>query len=55
MRLLLPPSLNAAVAEFGRLDILVNNVSVRKHGLITELSIEDWHAVQASILDDFSV
>ena len=42
---------DAAVKEFGRLDILVNNVSVRKHGLITELSIEDWHAVQASILD----
>lgn len=43
--------IDAAVKEFGRLDILVNNVAVRKHAPITELSFEDWRAVQTSVLD----
>ncbi len=42
---------DAAVQAFGRLDILVNNVAVRKAGPVTETSFEDWRAVLASILD----
>ncbi len=42
---------DAAVRAFGRLDILVNNVAVRKAGPVTETSFEDWRAVLASVLD----
>ena len=36
---------------FGRLDILVNNAVVRKHGALQTFSIEDWRAVIQSTLD----
>ncbi len=42
---------DAAVAAFGRLDILVNNVASRSQTPIVETSLEDWRAVLASALD----
>jgi 3-oxoacyl-[acyl-carrier protein] reductase len=42
---------DAAVAAFGRLDILVNNVGSRSQTPIVETSLEDWHAVLSSALD----
>jgi 3-oxoacyl-[acyl-carrier protein] reductase len=41
----------AAVATFGRLDILVNNVGVRRSTSITETTDEDWRAVMAGCMD----
>lgn len=40
-----------AVETFGRLDILVNNVSHRIAQPVTETSFEDWRDVQSSTLD----
>ncbi len=41
-----------AVAErWGRIDILVNNAAIRLRAAITDISIEDWHRVTATILD----
>lgn len=42
---------DAAIEAFGRLDILVNNVGIRLAKPITEVSFEDWRAVQAGNLD----
>jgi 3-oxoacyl-[acyl-carrier protein] reductase len=41
----------ATVATFGRLDILVNNVGVRRSTSITETTDEDWRAVMAGCMD----
>lgn len=41
----------AAVAAFGRLDILVNNVSERGQCPLSEMSFELWRSVLASTLD----
>lgn len=38
-------------AEFGRLDILVNNAAIRKQTPILETSLAQWRAVTAVILD----
>jgi len=35
----------AAVANFGKLDVLVNNAGIDTPGSVTNISIEDWHAV----------
>jgi 3-oxoacyl-[acyl-carrier protein] reductase len=43
--------IDAAVAAFGRLDILVNNVSIRIARPVTETSFEDWRMVTSSTLD----
>jgi 3-oxoacyl-[acyl-carrier protein] reductase len=42
---------DAAVAAFGRLDILINNVAARSQTPITETSLEDWRRVLTSALD----
>ena len=42
---------DAAVAAFGRLDILINNVASRSQTPITETSLADWRRVLASALD----
>src|SRR5688572_28553171 len=41
----------AAVAEFGRIDILVNNAALRRDGPLEEITYEEWRAVIATILD----
>ncbi len=41
----------AAVAAFGRLDILVNNVGGNIPGPITEISYDDWCRVTRRVLD----
>jgi 3-oxoacyl-[acyl-carrier protein] reductase len=41
----------AAVASFGRLDILVNNVAARMAMPITETTYEDWRHVHSNTLD----
>ena len=41
----------AAVQEFGRLDILVNNAAIRRESPIESLSLEEWRAVMAVMLD----
>ena len=41
----------AALARFGRLDVLVNNAGVAPTGPFLEASIEDWRKVMASDVD----
>ena len=40
-----------ALAEFGRVDILVNNAAIRPHKPFTEVSVADWEAVRGVVLD----
>jgi 3-oxoacyl-[acyl-carrier protein] reductase len=40
-----------AMAEFGRIDILINNAAIRPHKAFTEVTVEDWEAVRAVVLD----
>ena len=40
-----------ALAEFGRIDILINNAAIRPHKPFTELTMEDWERVRGVILD----
>jgi 3-oxoacyl-[acyl-carrier protein] reductase len=40
-----------AIAEFGRVDILINNAAIRPHKPFTEVTIADWEAVRAVVLD----
>ncbi len=41
----------ATVAEFGRLDMLVNNAAIRAETLFPEMRFEDWRRVLATVLD----
>jgi 3-oxoacyl-[acyl-carrier protein] reductase len=41
----------AAVQRFGRIDILVNNAAVRAEQAFASMSLADWRAVTAVILD----
>jgi glucose 1-dehydrogenase len=41
----------AHLAEFGRLDILVNNAAIVSHGRIHEMSTETWRKVMSANLD----
>lgn len=41
----------AAMAEFGRIDILINNAAIRPHKPFTEISMEDWEEVRGVVLD----
>jgi 3-oxoacyl-[acyl-carrier protein] reductase len=41
----------AAVARFGRLDVLVNNVAMRRETPIEKVTLDEWHAVLRVILD----
>lgn len=43
--------IDATVARFGRIDILINNAAVRRNTPITELSYEEWRYVLASSLE----
>src|SRR5712691_1909549 len=40
-----------ALAEFGRLDILINNAAIRPHKPFTELTLQDWEEVRGVVLD----
>jgi 3-oxoacyl-[acyl-carrier protein] reductase len=40
-----------ALAEFGRVDILINNAAIRPHKPFTEVTQEDWEAVRGVVLD----
>src|SRR5579863_10356041 len=40
-----------ALAEFGRVDILINNAAIRPHKPFMELTQEDWEAVRGVVLD----
>lgn len=39
------------VATLGRIDILINNASIRLHSPIAELKLDDWHKVLRTVLD----
>ncbi|HET6183698.1 MAG TPA: SDR family oxidoreductase [Acetobacteraceae bacterium] len=41
----------AAVARFGRLDVLVNNASVRRQSKLADISVEEWRWILGSTLD----
>lgn len=43
--------IDAALEAFGRLDILINNVGTRIAKPITEVTFEEWRAVQSGTLD----
>lgn len=43
--------MRATIDRLGRLDILINNASIRHHSPIDALSLEDWHRVTHTILD----
>ncbi len=40
-----------ALAEFGKIDVLVNNAAIRPHKPFTELEAQDWEAVRGVVLD----
>lgn len=41
----------ATMREFGRVDILINNAAVRLDAAFTEMTLADWRAVLAVVLD----
>ena len=40
-----------ALAEFGRVDILINNAAIRPHKPFTEVTVQDWEQVRGVVLD----
>jgi 3-oxoacyl-[acyl-carrier protein] reductase len=40
-----------ALAEFGRIDILINNAAIRPHKPFTEVTVADWEHVRGVVLD----
>ena len=42
---------SAAMAEFGRIDILINNAAIRPSMPFTEFSVEEWERVRGVVLD----
>ena len=40
-----------ALAELGRVDILISNAAIRPHKPFTELTVQDWETVRGVILD----
>ena len=43
--------IGAAVSHFGRLDVLVNNASVRRQTKFTDMTPEEWREIMAATLD----
>ena len=43
--------LSIALAEFGRIDVVVNNAAARPHKPFVDMSYEDWRGVLATDLD----
>lgn len=50
-----PASVDELIAQtigtYGRLDILINNASVRRHGEFATYKLEDWHDILHTTLD----
>ena len=42
---------NMAVAEFGKIDILINNAAIRPHKPFGTLTLQDWEEVRGVVLD----
>jgi len=42
---------DATVAEFGRLDVLVNNAADIRRGNVVDLAVEDWEIGRSAVLD----
>ena len=40
-----------AMAEFGRIDILINNAAIRPHKPFLDVTLEDWERVRGVVLD----
>ncbi len=40
-----------AMAEFGKIDILINNAAIRPHKPFLEVTLEDWEYVRGVVLD----
>ena len=40
-----------AVAEFGKVDILINNAAIRPHKPFIDVTLEDWEEVRGVVLD----
>lgn len=40
-----------ALAEFGRIDILINNAAIRPHKPFSEFSVPEWEQVRGVVLD----
>jgi 3-oxoacyl-[acyl-carrier protein] reductase len=40
-----------ALAEFGRIDILINNAAIRPHKPFMEVTVQDWEHVRGVVLD----
>lgn len=43
--------MSRALAEFGKIDILINNAAIRPHKPFTELTVQDWEEVRGVVLD----
>ena len=43
--------ISRAMAEFGKIDILINNAAIRPHKPFIELTLEDWEQVRGVVLD----
>ena len=43
--------IGSAIAELGRVDILVNNAGMRQSKPLTEMTVDDWRAVNAVNMD----
>ncbi len=41
----------AAMARFGKIDILINNAAIRPHKPFIELTLDDWERVRGVVLD----
>ena len=40
-----------AIAEFGKVDILINNAAIRPHKPFIDLTLQDWEEVRGVVLD----
>jgi 3-oxoacyl-[acyl-carrier protein] reductase len=43
--------IEGTVAQFGRLDILINNAGVRRDGMLESTTLEAWHFIMQTVLD----
>lgn len=43
--------MSRAMAEFGKVDILINNAAIRPHKPFTELTMGDWEHIRGVVLD----